>query len=219
MDISGSDYEHSRAEIEQYAERYTSELSPVLQKLYRQTYLRVTAPQMISGPLQGKFLEMISKIIRPQQVLDIGTYTGFSALCFAGGLAENGVVHTIDSNPELEDMIREYIMEAGMLDHVHLHLGNAVDIIPKLKGPFDLVFIDADKPNYIKYYEMSLEKTRRGGYILADNVLWYGQVLKQTDLDEDARGIVEFNDHVNNDPRTEHVFLPFRDGLMMMRKK
>lgn len=218
MDSSGSGYEHSRTEIEQYAGDYTSVLSPLLQKLYRQTYLHVTAPQMISGPLQGKFLEMISKMVRPHQVLEIGTYTGFSTLCLAEGLAENGVVQTIDHNLELEDMIRRYFKEAGKEASIQLHLGEAADIIPVLDGPFDLVFIDADKPNYIKYYELSMEKLRTGGFILADNVLWYGKVLNHSNMDEDARGIAAFNTHVHNDPRTENVFIPFRDGLMLLRK-
>lgn len=206
-------------EIEEYAEEYTSDVSSLLQKLYRETNVKMVAPQMLSGKLQGKLLKMISMMIRPERILEIGTFTGYSAICLSEGLAEKGIIHTIEINPELEDMIIKYFKESGLIEKVLLHIGNALDIIPTIEGDFDLVFIDADKENYLNYYMMVFDKVRKGGFILADNVLWGGKVLvKTSSSDTETQGIKSFNDFVKNDKRVEQLLLPIRDGLMIIRK-
>jgi len=207
-------------DLEKYAEDFTTDESPLLQKLYRETNLKILYPQMLSGKLQGSLLKMISKMIRPEKILEIGTFTGYSAICLSEGLAANGVLHTIEVNPELEEMIRRYFAEAGIYDKVKLHIGNALDIVPTLDDTFDLVFIDADKENYLNYFKMIFDKVRKGGFILADNVLWGGKVLKKTpSSDTESNGIKEFNEYVKNDDRVENVLLPIRDGVMIIRKR
>ncbi len=207
-------------DLEKYAEDFTTDESPLLQKLYRETNLKILYPQMLSGKLQGSLLKMISKMIRPEKILEIGTFTGYSAICLSEGLAANGVLHTIEVNPELEEMIRRYFAEAGISDKVKLHIGNALDIILTLDDTFDLVFIDADKENYLNYFKMIFDKVRKGGFILADNVLWGGKVLKKTpSSDTESNGIKEFNEYVKNDDRVENVLLPIRDGVMIIRKR
>jgi predicted O-methyltransferase YrrM len=173
----------------------------------------------MSGHLQGKFLEMISWMIRPERVLEIGTYTGYSAICLASGLSENGLIHTIEVNQELEDFIKRYIKKAGLTGKINIHIGNALEIIPRLDETFDLVFIDADKENYLNYYNLVFEKVRKGGFILADNALWNGKVVESNKKpDKETEGIIEFNDFVRNDKRVENVLLPLRDGVMIVRK-
>ncbi len=205
--------------LENYIINHTSAETKLLRELNRETHVKVLFPRMMSGHLQGKFLEMVSWMIRPKRILEIGTYTGYSALCLASGLSENGLIHTIEINPELEDFIMKYVEKAGLTDRVKLHIGNAIDIIPQLDESFDLVFIDADKENYLNYYNLIFEKVRKGGFILADNALWDGKVIKpEQKMDKETSGITEFNDFVQNDKRVENVLLPFRDGVMVVRK-
>ena len=206
--------------INAYAEAYTKAESKLLAELNRDTNANVLFPRMLSGHLQGRMLSMLSKMIQPKRILEIGTYTGYSALCMSEGLQEGGMLHTIELNPEHEDMIRKYFQKAGAENKITLHIGNAMKIIPTLNETFDLVFIDADKENYLAYYEMVLGKLRNGGYIFADNVLWSGKVLEQVDPnDKETKGIVEFSKKVQADERVENVLLPVRDGVMIIRKK
>jgi len=213
-----------------YAERHTTAESGILSKINRETHLTQTHPQMLAGHMQGVLLQMISQMIRPQRILEIGAFTGYSAVCLASGMTSpapfvgrgsgGGVLHTIEANPELESAIRKYLKEASLEDSVVLHIGDAMEIIPTLNEIWDLIFIDADKPNYLKYYEMVLPEIRPGGFILADNVLWDGKVLDSPEKwDKETRGISEFNTFVQQDDRVENLMLPFRDGLMIIRKK
>lgn len=203
--------------ILQYAEAHTSGESSLLRRINRETHLSVLMPRMLSGHLQGRLLSMISRMIRPKSILEIGSYTGYSAICLAEGLAPNGVITTIDVNEELEQRVRKYFDEAGISKSVNYQIGDAMAIIPQLPGPFDLVFIDADKENYSKYYDLVFNKVVAGGYILADNVLWSGKVLNDKP-DKDTRAIVDFNRKIQGDARVENVLLPVRDGLMLVRK-
>lgn len=204
--------------INQYAEQKTSAEPAILNELNRQTHLKVLYPRMLSGHLQGRILAFLAKMLRPKYVLEIGTYTGYSALCFAEGLADGGKIITLDVNEELEDFVLPFWEKAGVADQVEFHLGNALDILPTLDYQFDLVFIDADKGNYVKYYEMVLPKLRQGGVILADNVLWSGKVIDENVNDKETTGLRAFNERVAQDDRVEQVLLPVRDGIMMIRK-
>jgi len=203
--------------IQRYAELHTSVESDVLIKINRDTHLSVQMPRMLSGHLQGRVLAMISKMVRPKCILEIGTYTGYSAICLAEGLQANGKLITIDINEELETRVRGYFDEADLTDVIDYQIGNALEILPKLEGAFDLVFIDADKINYGAYYDLVIDKMVSGGFILADNVLWSGKVLDEKP-DKDTRAIIEFNRKVSEDPRVESVLLPIRDGIMLVRK-
>lgn len=205
----------------QYAEKHSSAETNVLQELNRHTHAQVMMPRMLSGHLQGRILSMISKMKQPQRILEIGTYTGYSALCLAEGLAENGRLHTIDVNDELETVSRQFIGKSAYADKIVQHFGDARVIIPGLQEKFDLVFIDADKESYGLYYDMLIDKMESGGLIIADNVLWSGKVLDETALnkDKDTRALHLFNQHVQADERVENVLLPVRDGLMLIRKK
>jgi len=206
-------------DINDYAEAHSSPESDILKKLNRETNVNVPFPRMLAGNMQGKLLQMISCMLRPKKILEVGTYTGYSALCLSEGLAENGILHTIEINPEREDVIRKYIAEAGLTKKINLHIGNALDIIPAINGPFELVFIDADKENYLKYYHSIFDKVRKGGFILADNALWGGKVLKESSpSDTETIAIKEFNRYILNDKRVKNLLLPFRDGLMIIRK-
>ena len=208
-------------ELQDYVLQHTSPEPEILQRLNRETHLKVLMPRMLSGHYQGRVLAMLSHMIKPKQVLEIGTYTGYSALCLAEGLAPGGQVHTIDINDELEDLVRKYTAEGGLENRIKYYLGNALEIIPILNIQFDLVFIDADKINYSRYYDLILEKTVPGGFILADNVLWSGKVVQQASkkMDKDTQEILDFNQKVQQDDRVENVLLPIRDGLLLMRKK
>jgi len=205
---------------EEYAAAHTSPEDAVLKRLNRETHAKILRPRMLSGHHQGKVLQMISCMVQPRAILEIGTYTGYSAICLAKGLTQGGVLHTIDHNAELEDFTRSFFEEAGITRAVNYHIGEALDILPTLTDTFDLVFIDADKENYIHYYEMALERTRSGGIILADNVLWSGKVYSAelAQDDPEALALIRFNDHVHKDPRVENLMLPFRDGLSIIRK-
>lgn len=200
-----------------YCDSHTTSLSPLLDELERETHLKTLAPQMLSGPMQGQLLRMLSLIHRPRRILEIGTFTGYGALCLSEGLAEEGELHTIEANPELEYLIRKYIERAGKSDRIHLHIGRAEKIMPDLNGPFDLVFIDAGKKDYPEFYDLIIEKISPGGLILADNVLWSGKVLAPSD-DMDAKALHAFNEKIQSDPRVDNVMLPVRDGLMLMRR-
>jgi len=209
-----------KGKLEQYISNHTEAESSLLAELNRETNHKVLLSRMLSGHVQGKFLEMISKMINPKNILEIGTYTGYSALCLAQGLTENGKIHTIEINDELESLIRRYFSRSGLEHKIELHIGNALEIIPGLDEEFDLVFIDADKSQYLDYYNIVIDKTRKGGYILADNVLWSGKVVLPLDPNDDnTSGILVFNDFVHRDTRVENVILPIRDGIMLLRKK
>ncbi|MCE2496992.1 MAG: class I SAM-dependent methyltransferase [Flavobacteriales bacterium] len=206
-------------EIEEYAATHTSGESELLQKVNRETHMKVLNPRMLSGHLQGRFLAMISKMIEPRFVLEVGTYTGYSALCFLEGLRPDGELHTIDCDEELADRTAGYFDEAKGGNRIHPHLGEAKVILNELSRPWDLVFLDADKENYVHYYHQVIDDLKVGGYLLADNVLWSGKVLEKTDKgDADTAGLKAFNKLVQDDDRVENMLLPLRDGLMMCRK-
>lgn len=204
-------------EIQHYAEQHTSVESDLLKKLNRDTHANVLKPRMLSGHLQGRLLSMISHMIKPKYILEIGTYTGYSAICLAEGLQQEGKLITIDINEELEATTRSYFERSGFGNRIEFILGNAREIIPTLNYSFDLVFIDADKENYSTYLDLVIDRVNLNGFILADNVLWSGKVLASKS-DKDTRAIVDFNQKVHNDKRIENVLLPVRDGIMMMRK-
>jgi caffeoyl-CoA O-methyltransferase len=207
-------------EIEKYALTHSDEEPEVLKKLNRETYSKVLMPRMLSGHLQGRLLSMFSKMIQPKTILEIGTYTGYSAICLAEGLQPDGKIITIDINEELEDLVRKYFKESGIEKQADYRIGNAMQIIPTLTETFDLVFIDADKENYINYFNLVFDKVKPGGYIIADNVLWSGKILEDYDkLDKDTKTIVDFNKKITEDTRVENFLLPVRDGLMVVRKK
>jgi len=202
-----------------YIENHTTPEDKVLYELNRATHLRTFYPNMLSGHVQGKFLEMVSRMIRPEKILEIGTFTGYSAIALAKGLIRGGKLITLEMNEEMEDFIMEYIEKSGIQDKIELRMGNALEIIPALNEKFDLVFIDADKEQYVDYYELALSVLNSGGFILADNVLWSGKVLEDdTKSDKETLGIKAFNEHVKNDDRVEQVMLSIRDGLMLIRK-
>jgi caffeoyl-CoA O-methyltransferase len=200
-----------------YAEEFTSGESEVLEELRRECYEHYSDSSMLSGFFQGRALAMFSKMIRPKVVLEIGTYLGYSALCFAEGLADGGKVITLDVNEETNAVARSFVGRTRFKDQIEFHLGPAVEIIPQLPETFDLVFIDADKPNYSNYYNLVFDKFRPGGFIIADNVLWSGKVLDPGD-DENAKALAEFNKMVMADERVSNVLLPIRDGLMVVCK-
>jgi len=206
--------------IQQYCDDHTQPESEVLKKLTRHTFANVLQPRMLSGHFQGRLLSMFSHMIKPKYILEIGTYTGYSAICLAEGLQEGGRLITIDVNPEQEDNIHRFIEEAGMKNSIQFIVGDAYNIIKTLPYKFDLIFIDADKPNYLKYYNQAMDCLNVGGYVIADNVLWSGKMVDEKSLlkDNDTQLLDSFNKHLHNDQRLEHILLPIRDGLMMGRK-
>jgi predicted O-methyltransferase YrrM len=205
--------------IDDYSTQHTTSEKDYLAELNRETYQKILQPRMLSGHLQGRILSMFSKMIKPKRILEIGTYTGYSALCLAEGLAEKGVLHTIDRNEELSHMVNKYVDKAGFQTQIKQHVGDAMQIIPELNENWDLVFIDADKENYLNYYNMIIDKVNSGGLIIADNVLWSGKVLRQaTTDDEETRILQELNNFIQKDSRVENVLFPVRDGLMVARK-
>jgi caffeoyl-CoA O-methyltransferase len=205
------------SEIEQYAQSHTSVESELLKKIDRETHAHVLMSRMVSGHLQGQFLSMVSCMIKPKTILEIGTYTGYSAICLAEGLSEVGKLITIDINEELETRVRGYFKEAGLENKIDYRIGNASHIIPMLNVSFDLVFIDADKENYGLYYDLIFDKVPVGGFILADNVLWSGKVI-QAKEDKDTKAIKDFNNKIQADSRVKNILLPLRDGIMMVEK-
>jgi predicted O-methyltransferase YrrM len=206
-------------EIIDYICKYTSPEDEVLNELYRETHLKVLHPHMLAGHLQGRILEMISRMIRPENILEIGTYTGYSSICLAKGLSGGGKLHTIERNDELHDIARKYFKKAGLENKIIQYTGEAREIIPGLDFSFELVFIDSDKDEYLDIYSQVFDKVPPGGYILADNVLWEGKVTgKPGKGDTETRSIIEFNDLIKNDNRVENLILAVRDGLMIIRK-
>ncbi len=212
------DYQITNPEFENYAETHSTPESELLHRLYRETNLKTMYPRMMSGQLQGNFLRMVSRMMRPDRILEIGTFTGYSAINLAMGLNGNGKLHTIDSNAESVEIARKYFREAGLEDRIVAHVGNALEILNTINDTFDLVFIDADKENYLNYYETIFERVRPGGVIMADNTLWGGKVVDADHADHETRGVIRFNNAVHADPRVEHVLLPVRDGIMMINK-
>ena len=207
----------SLKKLQIYCEKYSSPVSDILYELERETNLKTLAPQMISGPLQGQLLTFISHMIDPKQILEIGTFTGYAAICLAQGLQQGGILHTIEANRELEYIIRKYVSKAGLDEKIKLYIGKAQEVIPKLKEQFDLVFIDAGKRDYAFFFDLVLERVRPGGFILADNVLWNGKVVSK-EHDNDTKAMHVFNEKIQKDLRVENLILPIRDGLLIMRK-
>lgn len=207
-------------QLENYIETHSENEPELLQQLSRETHQKILQPRMLSGHYQGRVLSMISKLVRPKYILEIGTYTGYSALCLAEGLQKDGELHTIDINEELVDFQRRYFEKSSHGNQIHQHLGNALEIIPQLKNNFDLVFIDADKGNYSNYFHLIIDKLNPGGVILSDNVLWSGKVLEPIKTDDiSTKALVGYNKLLKEDARIETVLLPIRDGLTISRKK
>lgn len=204
--------------LEQYIREHSTAEDPVLEDLFRQTHIRFVNPNMSTGNLQGKFLEMISKMINPGHILEIGTYTGYSSICLARGLRKGGKLLTVEINDELSDFARSYFIKAGVDTLITQIAGNAIDVVPGLNIKFDLVFIDGDKREYCDYYRVSKKKVKKGGFILADNVLWGDKVLEKETKDQQSVGILQFNEMLMNEKDIEHVILPLRDGLTLIRK-
>src|SRR5690554_2657188 len=207
-------------ELENYVTEHSQPEPELLQQLNRETQAKVLQPRMLSGHYQGRMLSMVSKLVAPKTILEIGTYTGYAALCLMEGIRKNGTLHTIDINEELYDMQRRYFDLSGYGTQMVQHIGNALEVIPKLDATFDLVFIDADKENYAKYFELVLPKMNSGGVILSDNVLWSGKVLTTPkDDDVDTQALIAYNKLLNNHPDVETIMLPIRDGLTITRVK
>ncbi len=206
-------------QLDDYVVAHSQSEPKLLQQLTRETYQKILQPRMLSGHYQGRVLSMLSKLINPKNILEIGTYTGYSALCLAEGMQKNGTLHTIDINEELVDFQRKYFNKSNYGTQIHQHLGNALNIIPTLNIKFDLVFIDADKPNYINYFHAIIDKMNIGGVILSDNVLWSGKVVEPLKKeDESTKILLKYNTLLNKDSRIETVLLPIRDGLTISKK-
>ena len=206
-------------ELTHYLENSCEPENELLKHINRETHLKVSMPRMLSGHYQGKLLSMISKLVNPERILEIGTFTGYATLCLAEGLRENGRIYTIDINLELEDMVRSNFKKSDLNSKIMYQIGDAKEILPTLNETFDLVFIDADKKNNATYYEMIIDKVRSGGLILVDNVLWSGKVLDEAVSDQKTSLISKFNEMVSSDQRVEKLILPIRDGLFLIRKK
>ncbi|MCC6703107.1 MAG: class I SAM-dependent methyltransferase [Fluviicola sp.] len=206
--------------LDNYCCEHSSPEDALLAKLNRETHVKILQPRMLSGHFQGRVLSMLSKMIRPERILEIGTYTGYSALCLAEGLTETGKIITLDVNVQLEDFVRTFISESEYASKIDYRIQDAMQHIPELDELFDIVFIDADKQNYINYYHLVFDKVKPGGYIFSDNVLWSGKVVQtEGKIDKDTQLLQEFNDMIQNDDRVENVLLPIRDGIMIARKK
>ncbi|ATA69333.1 methyltransferase [Capnocytophaga cynodegmi] len=204
--------------IENYATQHSEEEPKLLQELSRRTHLNVLQPRMLSGHFQGRVLSLLSKMIQPKTILEIGTYTGYATLCLAEGLQREGILHTIDIKEELQDLQREFFDKSGKGNQIIQHLGQAIDIIPKLETTFDLVFIDADKQNYANYFDLVINKMNSGGIILSDNVLWSGKVVEEIKSnDKQTKALLAYNQKLKEDSRVETVLLPIRDGLTISR--
>ena len=206
-------------ELSNYLEHHCEPEEDLLQHINRETHLKVMMPRMLSGHYQGRVLSLLSKLTQPKRILEIGTYTGYATLCLAEGLSEDGLIHTIDINAELKDMVLANFKKSHLIHKISYHLGNALDIIPELDEIFDLVFIDADKQNNGAYYHLIFDKVKSGGLIIVDNVLWSGKVLATGISDKETTAITQFNRMINNDTRVEKLILPVRDGLLLIRKK
>jgi caffeoyl-CoA O-methyltransferase len=207
-------------DIEQYAQDHSQEEPQLLKELNLETWQTVLAPRMLSGPLQGRLLSLIASLVRPKAILEIGTYTGYSALCLAEGLPEDGVLHTIDRNAELRRLQQKYFDRSGKGHQIIAHLGDAIEILPSLNQKFDLIFIDADKSNYLNYLRLVTPMLNSGGLLISDNVLWSGKVTQEVNADDlDTKVLQEFNQQLNAHPEYQTVLLPIRDGLSVARKK
>jgi len=206
-------------ELDNYVVSHSEEEPLLLQRLTRETYQKILQPIMLSGPYQGRVLSMISKLKNPKNILELGTFTGYASLCLAEGLQKDGELHTIDVNEELFDFQRKYFDKSEYGHQIFQHLGNAVEVIPTLDKTFDLIFIDADKPNYVNYFHLIIEKLNPGGIIISDNVLWHGKVVEPLDpKDKSTKAVLDYNTLLKEDPRIETVVLPIRDGLTVSRK-
>ncbi|HKK62980.1 MAG TPA: O-methyltransferase [Bacteroidales bacterium] len=205
--------------IDRYAEAHSSPEDQVLYDLYRETYLKTVHPQMVSGRVQGQFLAIMSKMIRPRHILEIGTFTGYSAYCLSKGLQKSGKITTIEVNEELEEMIQQFFQKAGIAQKTELIIGDALKLLAGMDQKFDLIFLDANKEHYPNYYNICIDKLNVGGYMIADNVLWSGKVAKEQFDDQSTKKLREFNDMVQKDKRVENVFLTIRDGLSIIRKQ
>ncbi|QZE14354.1 O-methyltransferase [Halosquirtibacter laminarini] len=211
---------NSSLDLEQYILNHIDNEDPILSQLDRDTHANVLYSRMCSGHLQGSILTFLSKLVSPQNILELGTFTGYSAISLAKGLKEGGKLHTVEINDELEEFAFSYFEKAGLSETIIQHIGNAEEIVPALDETFDLVFMDADKRRYVEHYEMVIDKVSQGGVILADNTLWDGKVVEPiANNDLQTKGILAFNDHVKNDPRVETTILPLRDGITMLRKR
>ena len=205
--------------LDDYIVHHSQKEPELLQILSRETHQKILQPIMLSGPYQGRVLSMISKLVQPEVILEVGTFTGYSTLCLAEGLQPDGELHTIDINEELFDFQRKYFDKSAYGDQIIQHLGNALDIIPELNKSFDLVFIDADKPNYVNYFHLIIDKLSSGGILISDNVLWHGKVIEKLDPKDISTNVVlKYNKLLNEDPRIESIILPIRDGLTISRK-
>lgn len=206
--------------LDAYVVSHSQEEPKVLQELSRETWLKILNPRMLAGHLQGRALSMLSHMIAPEKVLEIGTFTGYSAICLAEGLAKDGVIHTIDINEELETMASKYFEKAGVKNNIIQYIGDAIEIIPTIDvDAYDLVFIDADKINYLNYYNLVFDKVKQGGYIIADNVLWNGKVIEENNNpSDDTKAILAYNKTIQEDKRVQNVLFPIRDGLQIARK-
>lgn len=205
--------------LDRYVCAHTSPEKELLAKLNRETHVKILQPRMLSGHFQGRVLSMLSHMIRPERILEIGTYTGYSALCLAEGLTETGKLITIDINAQLEDFVRAHLLQSELSHLIDYRIANALELIPQLDEEFDIVFIDADKQNYINYYHLVFDKVKKGGYIFADNVLWSGKVTGDYEKsDKDTKLLMDFNQLIREDERVENVLLPIRDGIMIARK-
>lgn len=207
------------SELIKLAEELTTKEDEILYNLRRETHLKTLFPRMLSGPIQGKLLEILSKLVKPDKILEIGTYTGYSTICLARGLSQNGKLLTIEINDELKPIIFKYLKQANLLEKVKVIFDDALKVLPTINETFDIAFIDAEKKSYLKYYKLIFDKVRKGGLIIIDNVFWNGKILhKEEKLDNYTLGVIELNEFIKNDNRVEKVVLPFRDGLMILRK-
>jgi predicted O-methyltransferase YrrM len=207
-------------EIQNYCDAHTSEEGEVLYQLYRETNLKVVRPRMLSCKSQGVFLQIISRLVQPRRILELGTYTGYSTIALAEGLTDDGLIYTIENEPEREDIIRKYIQKAGIENKIKLFITNALDLLPTLNETWNLIFIDADKVNYLNYYKMLIPYLSKKGIMLVDNVLWSGKVIEEVKHnDKDTKAILQFNSFVQQDNSVKNMMFPFRDGIMMIQKK
>lgn len=205
--------------IQYYCDEHTSDEDKILYELYRETNLKILRPRMLSCKSQGTFLKMISRLVCPKRILELGTYTGYSTICLADGLQPDGKIYTIEKNPELKDIIEKYFQKSDINDRANLLIGNALELITALDESWDLIFIDADKVNYINYYKLLIPKLSKNGIMLVDNVLWSGKVIQEVKPnDKETQAILAFNDFIQQDERVINMILPFRDGMMMIEK-
>ena len=205
-------------EIERYIIEHSTAENPVLEELYRQTHIKFVNPNRSIGFIQGRFLEMISKMIKPDKILEIGTFTGYSTICLALGLVQNGCLTTIEIDDELQSFANDFFIKAGVEKKIRQITGNALEIISSLEDKFDLVFIDGDKREYCDYYKLAIDKVKNGGFIIADNTLWGGKILESDTNDQQSKGIIDFNDMLMREKGIEHIIIPLRDGLTIIRK-